>query len=476
MTEHLSRGRIQAQTRDPTVGPTPISALRRTWRTALLVAVLVGAGAAHAQNEGAQVNGIIPYAYDVTTLDNGLKVIVMPMPSDGLVAYWSIVRTGSRDEYEPGRSGFAHFFEHMMFRGTERYPAERYQRIMTQIGADANAFTSDDLTAYYVSMTASDLEQVMELESDRFQNLSYTEGVFQTEAGAVYGEYRKNRTDPLFTLYEKLMETAFTTHTYGHTTLGLEADIAAMPTLYDYSREFFARYYRPENTVLLVVGDAQPANVLELARRYYGGWQRGYVAPPIPEEPAQEEARRVDVRYDGQSLPILWSAYKLGAFDPHDRVRVAADLLAALAFGETSDAYRRLVLEEQAVEFLAAEANLNRDPGLFDIYARVKDPSKVGYVREVLDATVATYRDAPPDAARLTDLQSRLRYGFLMSLQTPEAVARRLARPIAISGGLEGIEALYAGYAAVTPADVHAAAQRYLTAERRTVGMLEAGR
>jgi zinc protease len=456
-----------------------VSARRRSKKStaaafSVAAAWFAAAASPQAQSQGTPVNGIIPYAYEVATLDNGLKVIAMPTPSDGLVAYWSIVRTGSRDEYEPSRTGFAHFFEHMMFRGTERYPADRYQRIMTEIGADANAFTSDDLTAYHVSMTSGDLEQVMELESDRFQNLSYSEGVFQTEAGAVYGEYRKNRTDPFFTLYEKLVETAFTTHTYGHTTLGYEADIAAMPTLYDYSREFFSRYYRPDNTVLLVAGDVDPANVIALARRYYGEWGKGYVAPPVPMEPEQREERHVEAAYDGQSLPILWVTYKLGEFDPHDRVRVAADLLAPLAFGETSDAFRRLVLEEQAVEFLAAEANLNRDPGLFDIYTRIKDAGKIDYVREVIDATVAQYRDTPPDAARLSDLQSRLRYGFLMSLQTPEAVAQRLARHIAISGGLEGIEALYASYAEVTPADVQAAAQRYLVPERRTVGVLEA--
>ena len=143
----------------------------------------------------------------------------------------------------------------------------------------------------------------------------------------MYGEYRKSRTDPFFALYEKMMGTAFTTHTYGHTTLGFEEDIAAMPTLYEYSREFFQRYYRPDNIVLFVAGDVQPATVLELAQKYYGGWQPGYVAPPVPTEPEQKQERRVAVDYDGQTLPILWVAYKFGAVDPHDRIRVAADLL-----------------------------------------------------------------------------------------------------------------------------------------------------
>ena len=443
------------------------------WRAALLVGALLMFNA-NAPAQETTVNGIIPYPTEIATLPNGLKVIVIPMPSGGLVAYWSIVRTGSRDEYEPGRSGFAHFFEHMMFRGTEQYPADLYQRIITQIGADANAYTTDDLTAYHVSMTAEDLEQVIVLESDRFQNLAYAEADFQTEAGAVYGEYRKSRTDPFFTLYEMVMSTAFQTHTYGHTTLGYEKDIAAMPTMYEYSREFFQRYYRPENTILVVAGDVQPAPVMQLVEKYYGQWQPGYVAPPIPAEPEQQGERRIDVGYDGQALPILWVSYKIDGFDPGDRLRVAADLLAELAFGETSDAYRRLVLDEQVVEFLQASANLNRDPGLLDIYTRVKDPSKVDYVRQVIDETVAAYRDAPPDAARLAALQSRLKYGFVMSLETPDAVASRLAHHIAIGGGLDGIRALYASYDSITPLDVQAAAERYWAAERRTIGVLRA--
>jgi zinc protease len=394
------------------------------------------------------------------------------MPSDGLVAYWSIVRTGSRDEYEPGRSGFAHFFEHMMFRGTDRYPSEVYNRIITTIGADANAYTTDDHTAYHIAMAAEDLERVLDLESDRFQYLSYAEGAFQTEAGAVYGEYRKSRMDPDFALYEELVGTAFERHPYGHTTLGYERDIAIMPTLYDYSRDFFNRYYRPENTVLLIAGDVKSADVFALVEKYYGGWQRGYKPPEIPEEPEQAAERRVEVSYDGQTLPLVLVAYKLPVYDAADRTRVAADLFADLAFGETSEAYRRLVLDEQVVEDLDAGASYNRDPGLLEISARVKDPAKIDYVLGVIDATIAQFRAEPPDAARLADLQRRLRYGFLMGLQTPDDVAARVAQFIALSGNLTGLDRLHATYAAITPADVQAAAERYLHAERRTVGVL----
>ena len=417
-------------------------------------------------------NGIIPYDAHVETLDNGLTAIVMPMAETGLVTYWSIVRTGSRDEYEPGHSGFAHFFEHMMFRGTESYPSDVYSQILTGIGADGNAYTTDDLTAYHISIAAEDLEQVMQLESDRFQNLAYSESDFQTEAGAVYGEYRKNRTSPFFTIYEATMAEAFTTHTYGHTTMGFEEDIAAMPTMFEYSKSFFSRYYRPENTVLFIAGGVEAEPVMQLVNAYYSDWETGYVAPQIPTEPEQEGERRIDVSYTGRTLPVVALAYKTDAFDPANRDRVAADLLVELAFGSTSDIYRRLVIDEQVVEFLATDAGLNRDPGLIFIYTRVKDPEGVDYVLESLDAAIAAYRDSPPDAERLSALKSRLRYGFLMGLETPDDLAGDLARPIAISGGLAGLEALYAAYDTISPEDIQAAARRYLNTDRRVVAVL----
>jgi zinc protease len=415
---------------------------------------------------------ILPYPTESRTLPNGLRTIVVPMPSDGLVAYWSIVRTGSRDEYEEGRSGFAHFFEHMMFRGTERFPADVYNRVITTIGADANAYTTDDHTAYHLALAAEDLEQAIELESDRFQHLEYAESAFQTEAGAVYGEYRKTRMEPEFALYEELVGTAFERHPYGHTTLGYERDIAIMPTLYDYSREFFARYYRPENTVLFVAGDVAPSRVFPLVEKYYAGWQRGYVPPQIPAEPEQSAERRVDVAYDGQTLPQILVAYKLPLYDAASPTRVAADLLADLAFGETSEAYRRLVLDEQVAEDIDAGASYNRDPGLLEISAHVKDPAKVDHVLGVIDDTIAKFQTESPDPARLVDLKRRLRYGFLMGLQTPDAVAGRVAQFIALNGDLTGLDRLHSTYAAVTPQDVRSAAELYLRPERRTVGVL----
>jgi zinc protease len=417
--------------------------------------------------------GIIPYPVETHVLDNGLKIIVVPMPSNGLVTFWSIVRTGSRDEYEPERTGFAHFFEHMMFRGTEKYPSNIYQRVLIELGADSNAFTTDDLTAYHSTIAAEDLERIMELESDRFRNLEYSETDFRTEAGAVYGEYRKCKTEPEFVLYEAVRENAFERHTYGHTTMGYEADIARMPSLYDYSRQFFDRYYRPDNTILLVVGDIDPAMVRELAQEQYGDWQAGYTAADVPVEPEQFAEKRVETAYPGKALPLLWLAYKIGRADPANRLRAAADLLVELTFGETSDLYRRLVLNDQSLEFLTAYTTANRDPSVLDIYARVKEPDELDTVLGAIDAATANACDELVDDARLARLKTRLRYEFLMELETPDAVAENLARPIAIDGDLSGLERLYRTYATLTPEDIRNAARDLFSVNRRTVGVLK---
>src|SRR5688572_21603276 len=222
---------------------------------------------------------VFPYAYTKHTLPNGLTAIVIPMESPGLVAYYSVVRTGSRDEVEAGKSGFAHFFEHMMFRGTEKYPL--YDEETTKMGAFRNASTWADQTAYYIVANTEYLEKIIDIESDRFQNLKYAEPDFRTEAGAILGEYQNGAREPSRWLNEKVREAAFKKHTYAHTVIGYEADVRAMPGAYEYSKSFYQRFYRPENVVLVIAGDFDAEKAKTLIRKYYGGWKPGYKAPAI---------------------------------------------------------------------------------------------------------------------------------------------------------------------------------------------------
>jgi zinc protease len=431
----------------------------------LTLALMLAAGTAGA--------GVFPYAYQTHALDNGLHVVLVPMPSHGLVGYYSVVRTGSRDEVEPGHSGFAHLFEHMMFRGTERYPGPVYDSLTTSLGANTNAYTTDDYTCYYMNFASVDLPRVIELEADRFQNLSYDVPAFQTETGAVYGEYRKNRTDPEEVLDEAIRDKAFDVHTYKHTTIGFERDVAAMPTMYDYSKSFFARFYRPENVVIVVAGDFDPKATLAEIRARYAGWKPGYTAPKVVPEPEQTAERSLEVSYPGRTLPILSIAWKGPGFDPASREVAAAQMLGDLLFGETSDLYNDLVLKRRLVQRLTPGFAASRDPGLSAVNALVTSDANLTPVREAIDGAVAKLQASGPDPSLLEDLKRRARYRFLMALDTPARVGGGLARLIALTGGIEGVDRYFETLAQVTPDDVKQAAKRYLTRGRRTVAVLK---
>ncbi|MDH3253131.1 MAG: insulinase family protein [Ignavibacteria bacterium] len=424
----------------------------------------------------AMSESIFPYRYSKNVLPNGLTVIIIPMESPGLVAYYSIVRTGSRDEVEKGKSGFAHFFEHMMFRGTEKYPGPVYDSIVTSIGADANAYTTDDYTAYHLNFAKEDLGTVVDLESDRFQNLSYSKPVFQTEAGAVYGEYRKSITNPYSVLNEKMQDLAFDVHTYKHTTIGFERDIKAMPEAFEYSKTFFQRFYRPDNVVLLITGDVDTEQTMDLVRNHYGQWKPGYVPPNIVPEPAQKAERSAEVQYSGKTLPIIDIAYKGDAFDPSNRDYVAALLLSDLAFGKTSDLYKKLVIKEQKAQFIASSFPMNRDRPLFEIYSMVKKHQFLDYVRDEVYSTIERFQTVPVDEQRLNELKRRNKYSFLMDLDTPDNVAGNLARLVAVTGDIETVEALYRQFQTITVQDIMGAAQKYFNPERRTVVLLKGAR
>jgi len=417
-------------------------------------------------------NAIFPFEVHRHTLANGLKVLFIPMPSDGLSSYWTIMRTGSRDEVEAGVTGFAHFFEHMMFRGSEKYPADVYDGIVKKIGADANAYTTDDYTAFHMSLATEDLPQVIEIEADRFQNLSYPEAAFKTEAGAVYGEYRKGRTDPYDVLFEALQNTAFDVHTYKHTTIGFEADIEKMPEQYEYSKTFFKRFYRPENAVVVVSGDFDEAKTLAEIEQKYASWKPGYEKPAIPVEPEQTAARRVDVEFDGQTLPILCVTYKGPAFDPSDKDMVAGKLVGELLFGETSALYKKLVLDEQRVESLQASFDSTRDPGLWGVFAMVKDVDQIDDIEREIRVAVDELASEGVAPDQLDAVRSNMKYRFLSGLSSPAELSDAIARMVALTGDVTAIDTLYQTMDTLTSDDVKAAAKKYLTPERSTIARL----
>ncbi|HEU4523040.1 MAG TPA: pitrilysin family protein [Thermoanaerobaculia bacterium] len=407
-------------------------------------------------------DNILPFEAAEKTLPNGLKVIVVPTGFPNIVSLQIPVQTGSRNEVEPGKSGFAHFFEHMMFRGTPKYSNDAYTAIMTRAGARNNAYTSDDLTNYYVTFSKDDLEKMLEIEADRFQNLAYSEEAFKTEARAVLGEYNKNSASPIRKIYEVQRDHAYTTHTYKHTTMGFLADIEDMPNEYEYSKVFFDRWYRPEKTTLIVAGDVDPAKVFPLVEKYWGGWKRGSFTADIPQEPEHKGPVYAHVPWNSPTLPWVTVAFHgPSLFDWKDNA--AVDVMLDLEFGQTSDLYKRLVEQEQKVDQLFAWGAGSYDPSLLTIWARVKDPKDVVYVRDEIMRTFALLRTRNLDAQRVADARSNTRYGFLRSLDNTDSIAAAVARYAHYERSYDTINKYFRALAAVTPADLQASANKYFT-------------
>ena len=418
--------------------------------------------------QGAQ-RKIFPYQYKIDDLPNGLRLVTVPTDYPNLVALYIVVSTGSRNEVEPGKTGYAHFFEHLMFRGSRNFSADRRDAILKRAGASSNAYTSDDRTVYHEVFSKEDLDQVMEMEADRFKNLQYTLEQYKTEAGAVRGEYDKNSANPISKLYEKLRETAFTRHTYAHTTMGYIQDIQDFPNQYDYSLQFYRRYYRPEYTTIVIVGDVTPARSLALTKKYFGDWERGDYQPDIPGEPAQDAPRSAHVEWPNPTLPYLAVAFRGPAFSDTEKDKAALDLLAAIAFGENSELYQRLVLKEQKVDFFSPSFDNQIDPELFAVFTRVKDAKDVDDVRGQILATFARYQKELIPGAQLDQTRSRMRYAFAMSMNSSEAIASALAPFIALRRTPEAVNRLFTLYEQVTPEDVRAAAARHFRESNRTV-------
>jgi len=430
-----------------------------------LAAWLLLAAGANAASSGA----IFPFKVSESTLSNGLQVLVVPYDSPGTVAYYLVVRTGSRDEVEPGHTGFAHFFEHIMFRGTEKYPQERYEAVLKDIGADSNATTGSDMTRYYIVGPAAQLETMMEIEADRFQHLQYTEEVFRTEAQAVLGEYNKNFANPILPLFQEVSRLAYTRHTYRHLTIGFLDDIKAMPGYYDYSRAFFDRFYRPENCTLVVVGDVKPDEVKRLAEKHYGGWKRGYRPADIPVEPPQTGRKTGHVDWPNPIRPQFLRAYHTPAFSTDTADSAALDVIAQLLFDESSPLYQELVVDKQWLDVFSGQPFTRRDPAQFSIYGRVKSADLIPKVTEVIDRHLAELKDRPVDAARLARVKSHLRYQFALGLDTPGNVADQIAEALALTGNFQDINRRYVQYEKLTPGDIERTARAVFRPENETL-------
>lgn len=429
-----------------------------------------------AQPAAAADDRIFSQPYQMQTLDNGLRVIVVPTDSPGVVSLHIPVQTGSRNEVEDGKSGFAHFFEHMMFRGTAAFPPEAYQAVVQQAGGDQNAYTSSDLTNYHTTFAAEDLEKIIQIEADRFQNLAYTEEQFRTEALAVKGEYLKNYANPMLKGLEVLSGLAYSVHPYGHTTMGYLEDIEEMPNQMDYAQVFFDRWYRPEYTSIIVVGDVEPAATLALVERYWGDWQRGSYQAQIPVEPPLDGPKYEHLEWDAPTPPILIHTWRGPALTTDSPDTTALMLLAEIHFGQTSPLYQQLVVRDRMADQFFVQPPTNKDPGLFAIVARLTDAGHAQAVTGAIQDTLVRARTETVDEGALANTKSRMKYSFAATMDSAGALAATLARFVHYERTPETLNNLYRTFDATTAQDILDAANTvFIDSNRASVSIATAG-
>lgn len=435
-----------------------------------LTAMLVFGSAALAATASAQKpqKAFFPYPLRVEKLKNGLVVVRVPFRSPGLVAYRTVVRVGSRNEVEPLHTGFAHFFEHVMFKGTKRFPEGAREKLLATLGFNDNAFTQDDMTVYHSFGPSSGLQRLVDVEGDRFRNLEYSEATFQTEAKAVLGEYHKSAANPELKIEEELEATAFTQHPYRHTTLGFYDDIQKMPGYYEFSLEFFRRWYTPDNALLFVVGDFDDAKLMQWIRESYGPWRGKVARVRIPSEPRQTSGRQIRIDWPTPTLPRVIHAWHTPASTLSDRNAAVQAVLGSYLVGPSSPLQKELVLEKHLAEGIGTRFFDHRDPHLFSIQASLIEESTRQPVEVAFEGALWQLAVGEVDAQRVEDIKRNLRYGLLMALETADQVAEHLANSAGIHGVPNALEIEHQNIARVRPADLVAFVKRYLTAANRT--------
>lgn len=420
---------------------------------------------------------IFPYDYKIEVLENGLKVVTIPLDNPNIISHYVIVRSGSRNEIEPGKSGFAHFFEHMMFKGTKTMPREDYDDFLTKLGAGTNGYTTDDYTCYFVVFAGKEnLEEVIKTEADRFINLYYDEEMLKTEAPVIEGEYYASVSNPGRRLFETLRDTAFEKHSYKHTTLGYLRDILDMPNQFEYSQLYKKRFYAPDNIILLIAGDFDHDQLMEYARKYYSGWEKSNYTLVTPEEPPQTRAKRAHYDWPSKTLPRLVIGFYGPAYSDEKIDKAALDLLAETSFSRSSPLFQKLVIEEQKCVSLNASFADRRDPYLLVFSATLRDEKDLTYVEDEIFKELERLKNELVSEDLLSDIKSNLKYSFASSLGTTDGIAGSLAYYINLTTDPGTVNRLFDLFDKVTPEDIQEMCKKYFVRTNSTVVTLSGGK
>lgn len=402
-------------------------------------------------------------------LANGLTVLLLPEARAPIVGVQIWYQVGSRHEVL-GKTGLSHLLEHLMFRGTEKYGPKVFSRLVQQAGANNNAFTSKDYTAYFETGPKSSLRLFLELEADRMRNLTLSEDLFRTEQQVVVEERRlRTEDDPVNSLYEETVATAFKAHPYQWPVIGWMHDVASLQ-LADL-RQHYDRYYQPNNATLVVVGDIDPEATLQAIQETFGKIPKGPDPPPWRAlEPPQQGERRTVLSREAQ-LPAVFMAYHVPNLTDADAYPLEV-LSLILAQGRSSRLHRRLVYEAKVALDAGAEYEFaTASPSLFVFYAQPLPGKSLTGVEQLLEAEIDKIKNRPVSAEELTKAKNQTEAAFIMGQDSLFYRGMLLGRYQTI-GSWQKLHDIIPGIRAVTAADVQRVAQKYLVKNNRTVGIL----
>jgi zinc protease len=438
----------------------------RKLQAATLAMLLTVSVAAAAAGPTADLGGEIR----TKTLKNGLKVIVWPDHDIPNVAMYNWVRAGARNE-RPGITGLSHFFEHMMFNGSQKYGPGEFDRVMEANGGANNAFTSSDVTVYQDWFPRTALEVIFDLEGDRIANLKFDEEVIESERGVVHSE-RRLRVDNsnMGLLYEQAQATAFVAHPYQFPVIGWPSDIAAW-SLEDLV-SYFKTYYAPNNGNLIVVGDVTPEEIFDLAEKYL---------EPIPSQDPPEPVRTVEPEQLGErrfviekeaQVPLIVMAYHIGAADDPEAPALRL-LLSILSDGDSSRLHQRLVEQEQVAISVGSFQDGGFDPGLAWFRATLSEATDPATAERIIDEELQKVVKNGITDAELQKAKNIFLSDFWRNMKTINGKAYALGEYEVFHGDYRKLFEAPAIYDAVTKDQLQQVAAKVLRRTNRTVGVLK---
>jgi zinc protease len=428
---------------------------------ALLLLALLPAGARAAEPAASPVLA--------TTLDNGLRVLLLEDRRSPIVSFQVWYRVGSRNE-QRGATGLAHFLEHMMFKGTARYPRGQFAEIVERNGGQNNAFTTQDITSYFVNIASDRLDLVLDLEADRMRNLLLDPKDVESERQVVIEE-RRTRTedDPGGFLGEAVSSLAFRVHPYGQPIVGWMEDLTRITPAE--LRVFYDTYYVPGNAIVAAAGDFKASELLEKIKQRFGTIARAAAPPPVRAiEPAQEGERRLNLTRQAQ-LPIVYMAWHVPNHTAADAP--ALELLSqVISGGRASRLYRRLVYERQLA--LGAGGDypyFSIDPNVFWFWATPMPGQTPETLEKELLAEMDRLKAEPVTDEELQRAKNQIEASFVFQEDSVYRRASLLAR-FELLGGYAMKEEYLAKIRAVTAADVQRVAKSWFPPDRKNIGVL----